>query len=631
METLSHPMPELAGADDDVIVSQSEAVAGLLIGQSNTLGLALVSGLSDASFADPFPACTLIHRSDDTVEDPPVYDNFGPDILQSWSGTTMGPELSLGRDLDAQGGQWSLIKFAINGAALGDGSAGSVFHPSAVFPSTGDNIFEQVMDFAESGLSSQGATLDFIFWGHGEQDAATSLFAPIYAADLVVFRAAITARLGLVPFLMTRLHPDSDADNTAVVRAQQDYFAATSPLVTLIDTDDLTLFDARHFDADSQVVIGQRVAAARLIASTRTTMSVALSDSPDPVTAGEEMAYSIVVTNTGAVAAANVGVKLELPDGAVYVSGSGTGWSFEEYDDETILARRASGAVGAMPTITITVAAPGGAGDVTATARVVASNVTTVATDSETTTVEASDTWTIDNGIAFPANATEWGALHAASSSGGNPSHLHLLQEASADFADAIGAWTLVAAGTVNYQQAVSGFTRKAVTFGGANTDQASGSGGPNPASESVIEMAVISLTGTPGAESTLFGATTGFYVTYHPALGGVPLIHIGGGAGGGNGVELHTGLQVFAVRHDRTAGTSTFFSAQVKAPLTHDGGGVGTVNGGIGGIDGNNTPTFSGARLMMHVTWRGAAAEKTDQQVFDMLDTMGFAPSWSP
>ena len=62
----------------------------------------------------------------------------------------------------------------------------------------------------------------------------------------------------------------------------------------------------------------------------------------------------------------------------------------------------------------------------------------------------ANSTWATDNGIAFPADATQWATLHTAANAGSPPSHCHLCQEASGDLADSIGSWTLADGGTVS-------------------------------------------------------------------------------------------------------------------------------------------------------------------------------------
>lgn len=600
----------------------------LIWGQSNARGRADQADLSDASLADPYPAVQLRHKCSDAADDPVGWDDLGTFDLEPYAAAAMGCELSLGRDLDAlYPDQVSLMKMAIDASAIGDGQAGSHWHPTAVYPTIGANVTSQFVTLAQQTAAARSASIAAIYAQQGEQDAAVEVFAPAYADNKTDWLDEVRGEFGNIPLIFTRLHSGGDAAFLTTVRSQQAIFAARTPNVYMVDIDDLVLFDSRHLDADSQVTVGERFAAAYAAMVNRTTLAVSITESADPVDAGSEYSYTIVVTNAGTAAAVNVGVTIQLPAGSSYVSSSGTGWTLTHVSG-LVTATRASGSIGAMPTITVTLDAQGSEGDAVATARAVASNVLNATTDSETTTINPGATWTVDNGYAFPADSTEWGALMSAASAGGSPVHCHLCQEASGDLADSIGSWTLADGGTVSYQQAVTGFTRKAVKFGGSVGDEFSGAGGPNPASTSVLELVILELGAAPGAEVALFGLATGFYVTHHTS--GIPRAFIGG-SGGGNLGSSATGFQVLALRHNRTAGTATLFNAAIKASQTYDSGSVGTVTGGLGTVDGTGFNSSSTVKILMHAVWSGAAAEKTDQQVFDLLTEMGFSPGWSP
>ncbi len=76
-------------------------------------------------------------------------------------------------------------------------------------------------------------------------------------------------------------------------------------------------------------------------------------------------------------------------------------------------------------------------------------------------------TWAVDatSGIGVPVDATEWADVLADVGIGsGGPSHLYLLQEASGNAADSIGALNLTATSITTYQEAVTGWTRDAAT-----------------------------------------------------------------------------------------------------------------------------------------------------------------------
>ena len=93
-------------------------------------------------------------------------------------------------------------------------------------------------------------------------------------------------------------------------------------------------------------------------------LSITKADSPDPVTAGGMLTYTIGVTNNGPSTAASVTVTDTLPSGVAYVSSSGTGWSCS-HSAGVVTCTRASLVVGAAPSITITTTAPSVTGDIT--------------------------------------------------------------------------------------------------------------------------------------------------------------------------------------------------------------------------------------------------------------------------
>lgn len=596
-------------------------------GQSNALGLALVSGLSDSSFADPYPSVIQDQKSASAADDPIVLDDYGPLSLAPWgAGTTMGPELSFGRDLDAALTETvSIAKFAVNNSSIGDGTAGSNWYPTAVYPSTGDNLFELAMTHVEAVLSEQGSTFAGTLWCQGERDADT-VFAPDYCANLTAFYVALCARLGTKPFIFTRLHPDSDAADTAITRDQQLLFSAITPYVAMINTDDLVLFDTRHFDADSQVTIGQRASAAYVAMQTLCTLSASIVESADPVTSGASMSYAVVITAATA-AAVNVGVEVVLPSGAAFVSGSGTGWTVSSIDSR-VIATRSTLSVGASPTLTINVTATNTPGTSVATVNAVASNCTTIATDTESTTIEAGASWSTDatSGLPRPINGTEWSALLTSLSAGSSPTHAYLCQEASGVLDDSIGTADLSSTGTVSYANDITGQTANAVGFGGTAGDRFSSGSGPAPASVSCSMVAVIQLDSAPATESALFGLATGLYVTHF--TNGVVRAFVGAG-GGGNNLTSHTGLCVIAIDHNRAGSADTLYSHLEKATLTYDGGGVGTLRMGLGGVDGLGFTTHAGAKVLLAAVFEDVKTSTQWKAIIGALS--GTTPPWSP
>src|SRR5689334_16657282 len=87
--------------------------------------------------------------------------------------------------------------------------------------------------------------------------------------------------------------------------------------------------------------------------NTSADLSLVKTDSPDPVTAGNNLTYTLSVSNAGPSNAATVSVSDTLPAGETFVSASGTGWNCT--GTSTVTCTRASLGVGAAPTITLVV------------------------------------------------------------------------------------------------------------------------------------------------------------------------------------------------------------------------------------------------------------------------------------
>jgi uncharacterized repeat protein (TIGR01451 family) len=87
-------------------------------------------------------------------------------------------------------------------------------------------------------------------------------------------------------------------------------------------------------------------------------LSVVLSDSPDPVVAGQNLSYSAVVTNTGPDAATDVSVTLPLPAGTSFVSAAGGAGGSCTGSGPVTCTWAGSTANGATRTATMVVAIP---------------------------------------------------------------------------------------------------------------------------------------------------------------------------------------------------------------------------------------------------------------------------------
>ncbi len=92
----------------------------------------------------------------------------------------------------------------------------------------------------------------------------------------------------------------------------------------------------------------------------RADLAVSQSGAPASICTSQPIAYTLNVSNAGPSTATSVSVADTLPAGAVLVSASGSGWACS--GTATVTCTRASLAVGAAPSINVTIDAPASAG-----------------------------------------------------------------------------------------------------------------------------------------------------------------------------------------------------------------------------------------------------------------------------
>lgn len=99
-------------------------------------------------------------------------------------------------------------------------------------------------------------------------------------------------------------------------------------------------------------------------------LSIAASDSPDPVRIGTEVTYTLSVANDGPTAATAVSVVNTLPGGTSFVSASGTGWVCDHLGGVVTCSMASLGIASSAPAISIVALAPATAGTIANTATV---------------------------------------------------------------------------------------------------------------------------------------------------------------------------------------------------------------------------------------------------------------------
>ena len=100
-----------------------------------------------------------------------------------------------------------------------------------------------------------------------------------------------------------------------------------------------------------------------------TQLSIMAVDSPDPVSTGATLTYTLVITNAGPSAASVVTVTDELPPEVTYGGVAGGGWTCG-HTGGTVTCTRPSLGLGIAPSITITATVPEEGGTITNTATV---------------------------------------------------------------------------------------------------------------------------------------------------------------------------------------------------------------------------------------------------------------------
>jgi hypothetical protein len=228
-----------------------------------------------------------------------------------------------------------------------------------------------------------------------------------------------------------------------------------------------------------------------------------------------------------------------------------------------------------------------------------------------------------------PATAGEWATtLSAAGLSAGNPIALHLLQEASGNAADAIGTFTLTASGTlVAYQQAIAGWTRKAITTtaGGTGKLQNVDVGLPDIATTSMLVLGYARTT-TIGTTRDVIGA--GAAAT---RLASQAVATTGQARGISNGT-LATGtidsggvVRPWVSQIDRTASTTALYTDAEKIVPA-----FGATAAGQSITLGNFSAGAGTVAYLYLAVFAGAAAERSPAQIKTLLTTLGWSVLWT-
>lgn len=223
------------------------------------------------------------------------------------------------------------------------------------------------------------------------------------------------------------------------------------------------------------------------------------------------------------------------------------------------------------------------------------------------------------SGWYFPASAGEWTNLMAAAPlATGNPSSTYLMQEASGNLADSIGSVTLTQTGAGHvYQQAVTGFTRKAAATvdGTAGQKWINTTVAPNPNTVSTLWLQCIRYpAANPAANRDLIANSASMDCRFTSA-GKTQIIN--GATTSGTSNPLGT-VQWLAIQHDLTNSVWLAYTLQEKITGT-----FAAVASNPSYMVGGQTAAAGDVGYMYAALFGGASAELTTAQMRTLFQTL--------
>ena len=588
-----HLAPNIGGGllgANDVFVRRAKRHLVIIAGQSNADNTALVSELTDTSFATAFPAVRYMVKLGNAA-DPPTVVQYGAqdldDLLRS-SQQRMGIELSLGRDLDhSLADKWAIGKFAYSATSLI-----SNWDPFGTFPTSDPtNLVAQFIAFVQQAEQDTNSKLAAIVWIQGETDAFNSAAATGYDDNLIELVGVVRAALGTVPWIYGRLNAQYVADYAAETRTAQ--AAADGALTDLImmDQDSVPLgADVIHYDADGVVALGHLYA---------------------PEVLGAMGLNSVPFAGFTYV---EDGLELTFADTSTDADGSIASWAWDFGDGNVSTSQNPVHTYATDGTYTVSLT--------------VTDNTGAVDTYEEEIGVDGI-AWTIDGGIGIPANNTEFQAVidsAGVDATADVPTSIYLHQDTAAPLADVNGVVTLGASGTGhNYQVAFTGHTGKSVqlTDGTSASWQSTAAAIPDISTTSCTMLCILEFPaaapaatriimamGTSVLATVRFNVTTGLISTQSGANTDTSTVDA-------RGLILHIWLQV-----DQTNNVQRVI---IKRP----------------GVQQTRTPTFSGTltgkafrvgssgaasavKYRATYRWDGASAEMPEATMIAISDELG-------
>ena len=223
----------------------------LMAGQSNMAGAGDVRALPDSLRQCPGNITFIDLRS--------------RSFLPRFRASTFGPEVGLSHFLGAQNPhmKFALIKFAVHASSLYDWSPDYSKRKARI---TGrehlGHLYEEFIKRLRHELNGKQYRLTALLWMQGERDAHFPLAADDYEVNLKSLLRSFRMDLAKpdLPLIMGVINPpETGFPEVKNVRNAQRTLSETSPLIKIVDTDDLSKHaDQVHYDAEGQLELGRR-------------------------------------------------------------------------------------------------------------------------------------------------------------------------------------------------------------------------------------------------------------------------------------------------------------------------------------------------------------------------------------
>jgi hypothetical protein len=232
------------------------------------------------------------------------------------------------------------------------------------------------------------------------------------------------------------------------------------------------------------------------------------------------------------------------------------------------------------------------------------------------------------SGIYCPASAAEWTLLMAAAGlATGNPSALHLMQEASGTLADSIGTFPLATSGTgVTFQQNVGGWSRKAwmTTSGGTGLAQNTDVALPNIGTNSLLGLGYVLNTAVAVTRDVIGGGAAATRIlgqSFATTGQARAMCNVNTQLSAGN---MAGQVRPWAIQINRTASSAALSLDAERVVPAFSAGATGQ------SLTLGNIVAGASTSLYLYVAWFfNAAAELTLAQMRTLLQTLGWTVAW--